>query len=277
MNVCVMNCCSMNNKLPFILDHVCDNKSDIVALTETWLSSDETKNRKVVQECAAHGYTLFHVPRPCRKGGGVAILIKDSISVIPQGHFPKQSFEYMELLVSAISIHIRIVVIYRPPTSNLNKISKLDFIHEFNEFLESLSATSGRLLICGDFNINWLDKDDTCYQKLYKALETYSLSQHINDSTHKSGHLLDYIISDEYLVNSVYVSSFISDHCALHASLVCTRTHQDRNKITYRCLKNIDKELFSRDIADIDFKLHSNDVDFIVHNYNTVFTTLKVA
>ena len=70
MNVCVMNCCSMNNKLPFILDHVCDNKSDIVALTESWLSSDETNNRKVVQECAASGYKLLHVPRHGCRGGG---------------------------------------------------------------------------------------------------------------------------------------------------------------------------------------------------------------
>ena len=66
MKLCVMNCCSMKEKtrLPYIIDHVRDNKCDLVALTETWLSPDVSKNASVVQECADYGYTLFHIPRP---------------------------------------------------------------------------------------------------------------------------------------------------------------------------------------------------------------------
>ena len=66
----------------------------------------------------------------------------------------RQSFEHVELLVTAMSIQLRIVVIYRPPQSTLNKMSKSQFIDEFSEYLEALSTSSGRLLICGDFNIN---------------------------------------------------------------------------------------------------------------------------
>ena len=46
MKLCVMNCCSMKEKtrLPYILDHVRDNKCDLVVLTETWLSPDNAKN-----------------------------------------------------------------------------------------------------------------------------------------------------------------------------------------------------------------------------------------
>ena len=57
-------------------------------------------------------------------------------------------------------------------------------------------------------------------KKLLNLLETYNLVQHITEPTHRSQHLLDYIISDADLVNSAGVSDFISDHCALHASLV---------------------------------------------------------
>ena len=35
--------------LPYILDHVRDTKCDLVALTETWLSPDVSKNASVVQ------------------------------------------------------------------------------------------------------------------------------------------------------------------------------------------------------------------------------------
>ena len=103
--------------------------------------------------------------------------------------------------------------------------------------MEKLSACSSRLLICGDFNINWVDKENSFLKNLLNLLETYNLVQHITEPTHRSQHLLNYIISDADLVNSAGVSDFISDHCALHASLVCTHSHPKRKQITFRPLK----------------------------------------
>ena len=123
MNVCVINCCSIKNKLTYVLDHLNEHKSDIVAITESWLSSDEGKNRTVSQECADYDYKLFHIPRPNRKGGGVALLIKNGLNVIKQVHSIRQSFEHVELLITAFSIHLRIVVIYRPPQSKHNSLT----------------------------------------------------------------------------------------------------------------------------------------------------------
>ena len=47
LNVCEINCCSIRNKLTYVLDHVNEQKSDIVAITESWLSSDDINNRTV--------------------------------------------------------------------------------------------------------------------------------------------------------------------------------------------------------------------------------------
>ena len=198
-----------------------------MAITESWLSSEECNNRAVFPECADHDYELFHAPRPNRRGGGVALLVKNGLHVIKKTLSTRKSFEHIELLVTAISIHLRIVVI--------------KFIDEFNEYLEGLEASSARLLICVniDFNINWLDTIDNISKKLLNTLESYNLTQHVTNSTHKSGHLLDYIISDNQLVSSVLVSDFISDHCAFHATIACTRDHPSQKKITYRCLKKI--------------------------------------
>ena len=143
----------------------------------------------------------------------------------------------------------------------------MQFIKEFGDFVEKLSACSGRLLLCGDFNMNMMDKENSCVKNL---LETYNLVQHITEPTHRSQYLLDYIISDAELVNSAGVS----DHCALHASLVCTRSHPKRKQITFRQLKTIDHDLLSADISKINFNLDSKNVDSIVDNYNTVFTSL---
>ena len=55
----VMNCQSIGGKLDFVKEY----QLDIVALTETWLSNEDSKNKHVIDQCVAHGYTLHHSPR----------------------------------------------------------------------------------------------------------------------------------------------------------------------------------------------------------------------
>ena len=95
MNVCVLNCCSIRNILTYVLDHINEHKSNIVAITESWLSSEDSNNCMVSQECARYIYKLFHVPSPNRRGGGVALLIKHGLNVITQAHSIRQSFVHV--------------------------------------------------------------------------------------------------------------------------------------------------------------------------------------
>ena len=68
----VMNCQSIGGKLDFVFDHIKEYQLDIVALTKTWLSNEDSKNKHVIDQCVAHGYTLHHSPRNSgRRGGGV--------------------------------------------------------------------------------------------------------------------------------------------------------------------------------------------------------------
>ena len=55
----------------------------------------------------------------------------------------------------------------------------------------------------------------------------------------------------------------------LHASLVCKRSHP-----SFRPLKTIDPDLLSTDNGKIYFNLDFKNIDSIVDNYNTVFTSL---
>ena len=90
-----------------------DNNLDIVAFTETWLSNDETKCRRVVMDCAENGYTLNHVPRSNgRRGGGVGVLTNNSIKMT-SGLQPvnvAQSFESMEITITIVSISTRLII-----------------------------------------------------------------------------------------------------------------------------------------------------------------------
>ena len=44
----VMNCQSISGKLDFVFDHIKEYQVYIVALTETWLSSEDSKNKHVI-------------------------------------------------------------------------------------------------------------------------------------------------------------------------------------------------------------------------------------
>ena len=70
------------------------------------------------------------------------------------------------------------------------------------------------------------------------------------------------------------MSDYISDHCALHATVACTRDHPSRKKITYRCLKITNFDELSNDLSNFYFKIESIDVNLVVDNYNTVLSSL---
>ena len=125
----VMNVQSLGNKLDCVIDHITDNRIDIVGITETWLSNDDKNKMSVVNTCLNNGYTLLHRPRNTgRRGGGVGVLINNQINVKSRmiGVNPEiTSFESMEVVITAGSITIRLSVIYRMPpvkSKNGNKV-----------------------------------------------------------------------------------------------------------------------------------------------------------
>ena len=78
---------SISGTLDFVFDHIKEYQLDIVALTETWLSSEDSKNKHIIDQCVntgywIHGYTFHHSPRTSgRRGGGVDLLVSNAIKV----------------------------------------------------------------------------------------------------------------------------------------------------------------------------------------------------
>ena len=69
----VMNVLSLGNKLDCVIDHITDNRLDIIGITETWLSNDDINNMSVVNTCLDRNTG--------RRGGGVGVLINNQINV----------------------------------------------------------------------------------------------------------------------------------------------------------------------------------------------------
>ena len=106
--------------------------ADLFALTETWLTTDDTAAKL---EIIPSGYKLMNHPRIGRRGGGVALLHKDSISVATIKHSDNDSlsssFEFSELLVKFGSFVVRLLIVYRPPSTK-------SFVSDFASYLDQL-------------------------------------------------------------------------------------------------------------------------------------------
>ena len=104
----------MCNKTTELLDFVIEYKLDACVITETWHKGDE-RDDVIIAELTPPGYKIEHVPREGR-GGGVAVLHRDSTKLNPGALSSYQSFECLERVMQTAP-PVRLVTIYRPPPS----------------------------------------------------------------------------------------------------------------------------------------------------------------
>ena len=78
------------------MDIVRDGDFDILAVTETWLTGGAS-DQKIVGDVTPAGYGFHHTARTHIKGGGVGILIRDSLKLQNHFRFQARSFENYQL------------------------------------------------------------------------------------------------------------------------------------------------------------------------------------
>ena len=188
-----LNARSVRNKTADIFDVICESKADLIAITETWF----TKNDSAVKvELCPIGYKIVDHPRTGRTGGGTALIFRDTLNVKKVDGGQKDSFEFSEWIVTSSPHNARIFIVYRPPYSEDHKVSTSVFFDEFSDCLKSLLLCKEQLLITGDFNIH-TDKghQDPISSIFLNLLESFNLQQHVTMPTHLHGHILDLIIT----------------------------------------------------------------------------------
>lgn len=173
---------------------------------------------------------MFQEPRSTdQRGGGVGIMFKKSLNIRPViTELTFTSFECVEYLLKSNSVWLRILVVYRPPPSTANGLTPVtQFLSEFTVLLEHLALLPAELLILGDFNFHVDDTSDRNAVEFLSLLDTFNLSQHISEPTHKSGRTLDLLITkvDSVLLSDVLVHTpWISDHSTIQFRLI---NHQE--------------------------------------------------
>ena len=277
MKVGYFNARSVCNKSNELNDFIVDNRLDICAITETWLTGDGERDQIVCGTLTPNGYKLDTLSRKTGKGGGVAILYKSSLMCKKQKVCKYKSFECIELMLTSGCDSIRLCVIYKPPVGSKHGISFTSFLDEFQQYMDGHATSSGKLLVVGDFNVH-MNRDMTDSKHFKDMLYSLNLEQHVKEPTHDKGHLLDLVMSrcGELMPENLTVHAPVfSDHSPITFGVGLQKAKPLKKTITFRKVTDIDITELQKDIHSSDLVTNpKSNVIELVNQYNETLKTV---
>jgi exonuclease III len=283
-----LNCRSVKNKALSIADLVISRNIDILAMTETWLGC--STDAQVLSELKPPGYDVLQVSRPDKRGGGVAVLFKEGLSVkiIPSTKDDVfTQFEYIECSVSTSKNQLRLCIIYRPPPSRQNGLKTSQFFDEWSTYLDRLTTLPQEIIITGDLNFHLDDVEDASVHRFTGQLDAHGLKQHVTGATHIHGHTLDVVITRE--ISSIIQGNVLivdpclfdnkgnqcGDHLGIEVTLAHSKPQNRRKVITFRRLCDVSLPDFIKDIqSSATLSCTCGTTDSLVEAYNFGLKTL---
>ena len=151
---------------------------ECIVLSETW------NNEANVDLCMLPNYAGFHTYRPKDHvysiSGGISVLCSSSLYANQNVQFSVCNSNIETCVVDLVSkgTNITIVAVYRPPQG-----SKLEFIHELDQILNSICTMSSRVTVVGDINLNLYDINDNHLIDFTSKLYSKGFMSLINEAT----------------------------------------------------------------------------------------------
>lgn len=255
MQITHVNVRSLTQNFIGFRDRVLDGNPDIVAVSETWLTGDLTD-----EMVNMNGYNLVRRDRSDgRRGGGVALYIRNSFSFQVVCDFAQHSSEQLWVKVQCNGKSFAIGVWYRAGGFPLDL-----FFDEFEDCLSSLTPQCDTLVCAGDLNINCLDINGSNTRKLNELLYSYNLKQVVSEPTRLNSLLDLFIISNEIDCRCIVLHTpEIADHDMVICQMSLPSTQKIKKIITFRDFNNFDQELFTEHLSQTPF----NDI-FHLHSIN---------
>ena len=212
-----------------------DQKPDVIALTETWMTvDDDTSDYKL------EGYQPIEAnPRkePKRCSGGVAFYIRNDLHYIPIDFVSD-----IECSIIKVNYNDKLFCgIYRPDT-----YKPTQFLQQFENLLLFLKCLKYESFLFGDFIIDTL-KNETNINRYENILNAYDLAVQISEPTRvtpTSKTCLDYFISSNPTETKT-IKTTISDHYTKFGKIPLNyhKTNESfRPKLILRDLRNIKNE-----------------------------------
>ena len=191
-----VNTRSIKPKEDMILEALNEHQIDLLVTTETWLRDTEDDQQWLLgTELNWNGFQTLPVNRKIKKGGGIALTIKDNIKVKHEDSTEYNSFEHAIWNISNKNMPtFTVVAIYQPP-SNCQGSTDATFIDQFTDLLTTLQTKYNNIIILGDINMHMDDPNNQNACILQDSINAFDLTQHVKIPTHNKGHTLDVIIT----------------------------------------------------------------------------------
>ena len=246
MNVLTFNPRSLKNKISEFMLLLDDRSIDIAAVSESWLTAQSDATTGIMK---SHGYTIFHDYRHHQRGGGTAIIYKGNICAAKSNiDFCPTSFEFTCANFKIDKVNkFAVLVIYRPG------VLTSKFFHEFDLLLCEISTKFDKLLVTGDFNIHFENVLDRHTLDCSEIVSAYGLQPHVHQPTHNQGGTIDQVYTcglGNVSVEVESVDTLGSDHYPIVTKLNLEVCKKSFKKVTYRSIKDMDKDAFSEDVID---------------------------
>ena len=244
----LINCRSVINKTQEVQLKLIRNNLDLCILTETYIKEGETVTPA---RLCPNGYKSLSISRQGKIGGGTAIVYKSELNISSLRDEPYKTMESSLFIISTGNKQLNLIAIYRPPNTNV-----LEFCNELASLLETIINSSSELILLGEFNIAVNKPSDAGPATILDVLDSFNLVNKVDKPTHRLANTLYLIILDANLsmIPRIRVDQLFSDHNIILFDMSLPHTVATPKVKVYRKLKNINPEVFIRDIGE--FCLH---------------------
>jgi hypothetical protein len=272
------NARSLLPKIPSLINYAAIHNSHIIAVTETWLSSNIPSSL-----LSMPNYEVYRKDRTLRKGGGALIFVSRAIAskslsvLLPECEETSKIDAVACQLPLASGESLGLLCIYRPPGLACSENSVMyDILTSF------LSYNLTYNVIIGDFNfpdIIWPSSSCSAESEEFLTFvqENY-LEQHVTPPTRRvSDSVLDLVLSSpKTAISCVQVNEELdtSDHSMIDFKIQ-TRPYKMNRKVWKRNLRRANWSSFRQLLTSADWNdiFNSNDIDRVWEGFLLAITS----
>lgn len=245
------------------------NNTDILCLSETWLSDLNADNQVHID-----GYNLFREDYKYNRRGGVAVYVKEELSATKLSH-EIPSLERVEDVWLQIQYRKNpsfiVGSLYRHPQGN-----KETFVY-IDKILNAIIKRAKPFYALGDLNDNQLSNKKSSLRTIVNKNGLKQLIETPTRITETSETLLDVIITNkiETVSSCINVPCHIADHNIISLKVNTKKPRRQPTIQMSRCMKNYSKEAFCQQISlecsSLDEIYRTDNVDHEVTILTEIF------
>ncbi|KAK6025729.1 hypothetical protein OSTOST_08367, partial [Ostertagia ostertagi] len=239
--------------------------------------SGQTQNSDIVVGTDQHAIWYSDVTGCNKKGGGVAILVRDPHPAsVTFSESVKDAYEVLACDIWLYSLQLRVIAVYRAPSCPSGKTDQLI------KAISDLCTCNYNCIVAGDFNINHSfdaqeSQGDAIMAKFASLFRTHGLIQKVSFPTRHNS-LLDLLLcNDRSLIRDVRKCPPLgsSDHCVVK---FCMSSDGIMEKYTWRRdFRNANFNAMRSYLSNIDWFGSFNTVSGVNEKYDMFVSILHHA